>query len=172
MLLYGDHRTAHPADAQHPLGHGCKLYFWSFIVALLIFALGAGVSLYEGVQHILDPAPIIDSHVVYIVQSKGLLIGEPASRETRELILEIAREHGSVRVEHLLTIHPAPRQIIAALTLDFPDDRRASAIERDVAGLEAAIKHRCLDVRALFIRLHHPSDMVTASSTRNPSRDL
>ena len=53
LLLYGLRRAARPADRRHPLGHGRELYFWSFIVALLVFALGAGVSFYEGVIHIL-----------------------------------------------------------------------------------------------------------------------
>src|SRR5690349_7289410 len=55
LLLYGLHRAARPADLTHPFGHGRELYFWSFIVALLVFALGAGVSFYEGVMHILEP---------------------------------------------------------------------------------------------------------------------
>src|ERR1700759_3625682 len=49
LLLYGMHRAAKPPDRKHPLGHGRELYFWSFIVALLMFTLGAGVTFYEGV---------------------------------------------------------------------------------------------------------------------------
>jgi cation diffusion facilitator family transporter len=67
LLLYGIHRAAKPPDDDHPLGYGRELYFWSFIVALLIFALGAGVSFYEGIAHILDPVHISDPHVNYIV---------------------------------------------------------------------------------------------------------
>src|SRR5690349_25163647 len=52
LLLYGMHRAARRPDPEHPVGHGRELYFWSFIVALLVFAFGAGVSLYEGVHHI------------------------------------------------------------------------------------------------------------------------
>ena len=58
LLLYGLKRAAKPADASHPLGHGRELYFWSFIVALLVFALGAGISFYEGITHILHPEPV------------------------------------------------------------------------------------------------------------------
>jgi cation diffusion facilitator family transporter len=67
LLLYGMHRAARPADEGHPLGHGRELYFWSFIVALLMFMLGAGITFYEGVNHILDPHPIVDPVVSYIV---------------------------------------------------------------------------------------------------------
>jgi cation diffusion facilitator family transporter len=57
LLLYGRQRAAKPADSAHPFGYGRELYFWSFVVAILVFALGAGVSVYEGVRHILDPEP-------------------------------------------------------------------------------------------------------------------
>jgi cation diffusion facilitator family transporter len=55
LLLYGLRRADARRDRQHPLGHGRELYFWSFIVALLVFALGAGISLYEGVAHFRHP---------------------------------------------------------------------------------------------------------------------
>jgi len=252
LLLYGLRRAARPADAQHPLGHGRELYFWSFIVALLIFSIGAGVSLYEGVVHILNPAPIADVRVAYIVlglallfesgswyvawkgfrevapdlgavpdaayiaaaarskdptsfmvlfedtaaligivialagtfaaeqfampvfdgvasiaiglllaltgaflarESKGLLMGEPADPATRDRILQIARGYeGIICADTLFTVHLAPRQIVAALTLDFADDARATDIERDFAGLEARIKQGCPDVVAVFIK--------------------
>ncbi|HET9651126.1 MAG TPA: cation diffusion facilitator family transporter [Usitatibacter sp.] len=58
LLLYGARRAKRPPDDSHPLGHGREVYFWSFVVALVIFAAGAGFSLYQGVQHVLDPHPI------------------------------------------------------------------------------------------------------------------
>lgn len=67
LLLYGLRRAARPPDITHPLGHGRELYFWSFIVALLVFALGAGVAFYEGVLHILNPEPIENPIVNYVV---------------------------------------------------------------------------------------------------------
>jgi cation diffusion facilitator family transporter len=73
LLLYGQARAARPPDLSHPFGYGRELYFWSFVVALLIFALGAGVSIYEGVLHILDPEPIRDPLVNYIVLALAFL---------------------------------------------------------------------------------------------------
>lgn len=65
LLMYGQKRAAKPADAAHPAGYGRELYFWSFVVALLVFALGAGVSVYEGIVHILEPEPAVAPLVAY-----------------------------------------------------------------------------------------------------------
>jgi cation diffusion facilitator family transporter len=67
LLLLGMHRAAKPADDEHPFGHGAELYFWAFVVAILVFAVGAGVSLYEGVTKIADPEPITSPTINYIV---------------------------------------------------------------------------------------------------------
>ena len=67
LLLYGKHRAKRPADADHPFGYGRELYFWAFVVALLIFAVGAGVSIYEGIHHIRHPEPLKNPLVNYIV---------------------------------------------------------------------------------------------------------
>jgi cation diffusion facilitator family transporter len=67
LLLYGLRRAARPPDVAHPFGYGRELYFWSFIVALLVLGLGAGVSFYEGVTHIASPAPIRTGVVNYLV---------------------------------------------------------------------------------------------------------
>ena len=57
LLLYGLKRAQIPPDERYPFGHGKEIYFWSFVVAIMIFAVGAGVSLYEGIHQIMDPTP-------------------------------------------------------------------------------------------------------------------
>lgn len=59
LLLIGQARGAKPGDATHPLGYGMETYFWSFVVALMVFLLGGVLSIYEGVRHILRPDPVI-----------------------------------------------------------------------------------------------------------------
>jgi cation diffusion facilitator family transporter len=73
LLLYGMHRAKQLPDQTHPLGYSREIYFWSFVVALLVFALGAGISLYEGIQHILNPEPIESAFVNYTVLSFSAL---------------------------------------------------------------------------------------------------
>ena len=73
LLLYGMKRAAKPADDEFPFGYGKEIYFWSFIVAILIFALGGGISIYEGIRHIQHPEPISNPLVNYIVLGLALL---------------------------------------------------------------------------------------------------
>jgi cation diffusion facilitator family transporter len=246
LLLYGIHRSAKPPDAQHPLGHGRELYFWSFIVALLMFMLGACVTFYEGISHISDPHAVTDPYVNYIVlacsalfegttwaialkefrktkggagyfealqrskdppsymvlfedtaallglfiafcgtlaaqllamplfdgvaaigislvlgatalllarESKDLLIGEPASPRVCQAIVEIAKKlPGIERANVMFTVHLAPDQVVAALSLEFSDSLTTSEIEEKVLALERAIHEALPEVVAIFIK--------------------
>ncbi|HEX9757225.1 MAG TPA: cation diffusion facilitator family transporter [Nitrospiria bacterium] len=73
LLLYGIRQSKKPPDEQFPFGHGKEIYFWSFVVAILIFAVGSGVSIYEGVQHILVPNPIESPSINYMVLALAML---------------------------------------------------------------------------------------------------
>ena len=67
LMLLGVRRSQRPADTAHPFGYGKELYFWTLIVAIVIFAVGGGISAYEGLLHILNPKPFADSLWNYIV---------------------------------------------------------------------------------------------------------
>ena len=67
LLLVGHTRGEKPADATHPLGYGMEVYFWSFIVALMVFLVGGALSIYEGVRQILNPAPVISPWIALTV---------------------------------------------------------------------------------------------------------
>jgi len=246
LLLYGYHRASRPPDESHPLGYGRELYFWSFIVALLIFALGAGVSLYQGVLHVTAPEPIEDPIVSFIVlgssfvfegiswlfawrrfrsetsrlgwyeafvrskdppafmvlledsaamvgiviavvataaavlfvqpirdgigsiligillgitsiglarESKSLLIGEPAHSDLSRSILDISRRSpGVLRANGLLTVQLSPAEVVAALSVEFADDKRADDIEQCVISIGTEIRRQHPNVAALFIK--------------------
>lgn len=246
LLLYGMRRSAGGPDRDHPLGHGREIYFWSFVVALLIFTFGAGVSIYEGITHVLHPQAIEDAHVNYAVlalsalfegsswwftlrkfkqgrpgidlvravrrskdppsfivlledsaaliglliafagvycsvalqlpvldgvasiliglvlaatalilarETKGLLIGESAHQGTLDSILRIAGDiDGVVHAHHLVTVHLAPQQILAALSLEFTDEFRSPDIEACVIELEKRVLEKHPAVVALFIK--------------------
>jgi cation diffusion facilitator family transporter len=245
LLLYGLRRAKRPADARHPFGYGMEVYFWTFVVAILIFAVGAGVSIYEGVNKLANPHPVTNPVVNYVVlavamvfeagawwiafrefrrskgplgyfaavreskdptvftvlfedtaamlglivafvalalsqalglawldaaaslviglilavtaallayESKGLLIGESAGRELTEAIRRRVTAHPGVeRVNELLTMHLAPRQVLLTLSLDFEDGISAEEVERVVSELEARIKQRAPEVTRVFV---------------------
>ncbi|WGR72679.1 MULTISPECIES: cation diffusion facilitator family transporter [unclassified Bradyrhizobium] len=246
LLLYGYHRASRPPDESHPLGYGRELYFWSFIVALLIFALGSGVSLYQGLLHVAAPEPIEDPIVSFVVlglsflfegaswlfalrrfrseserfgyyqafvrskdppafmvlledsaalvgiaiaagataaavwlaqpvwdgvgsiligillgiasiglarESKSLLIGEPAHPELARSILAIARRSpGVLQANGLLTAQLSPSEVVAALSVEYADDKRADDIEQCVISIETEIRKQHPSVAALFIK--------------------
>lgn len=73
LLLVGLHRADRPADRGHQFGHGMELYFWAFVVAILLFGLGAGVAIYEGILKLLDPHPIRDAGWNYAVLGAAMV---------------------------------------------------------------------------------------------------
>jgi len=66
LLLMGVRRSRRPPDEAHPFGHGKEVYFWSLIVAISIFGIGGGMSVYEGIRHLLHPAPLVDPFWNYL----------------------------------------------------------------------------------------------------------
>jgi cation diffusion facilitator family transporter len=250
LLLYGMRRSELPADADHPLGYGREIYFWSFIVALLVFAGGAMASLWQGLQHVMTPEPIHDPGVNYVVlalsaafeggswwvswrqfsrakgrlgvyqafrrskdppsfmvlfedsaallglavaalgnlgaqllheprldgvasivigailaavalllarESKSLLIGESASPVLATSILSIAASKDGVAAANgLMTIHMAPDQVVAALSLEFQDTLKAPQIEDLVAEIEREVVDAHPQIFQLFVKPQRP----------------
>jgi cation diffusion facilitator family transporter len=246
LLLYGLVQARRPPDASHPFGYGRELYFWSFIVALLMFALGAGASIYQGIDRLLHPAAMVDPLINYIVlgcsflfegsswwvahrkfaawkggmgyfeavqrskdppnflvlfedsaaliglaiaftgtaaaqytddplfdglasiaiglllavvgaiiarETKGLLIGEPASRRIERSIMRIAgAQQGIERVNGLLTFHLGPEHVVATLSLEFADPLTTPEIEIIVDRLEQHIRAAHREVIVVFIK--------------------
>ena len=252
LLLWGRRQAKKPADALHPFGYGRELYFWSFVVAVLVFALGAGVSVYEGIIHIRYPEPAVSPTVAYVVlvvafmlegwstveafqefkeakgelgwldairrskdppsfivllengaamagivaaaiglalsqitgnpffdgaasvvigiilgvtamllayESKALLIGEAADPELVTALREmIERRDGVTGVGEVLTVHSAPDQITAMLSVDFVDTISARDVEALVCSVEKEVEQLFPLVRRLFIRPRSPAD--------------
>ncbi len=97
LLLLGLGRARRPPDKEHPFGHGKELYFWSLIVAILIFGVGGGVSIYEGITHILDPTPLEDPLVNYIVLAMAFVLeGSSWFVAAREVSGQVQPDEGFV----------------------------------------------------------------------------
>jgi cation diffusion facilitator family transporter len=73
LLLLGLKKAKKPADKDYPFGHGKEIYFWSFIVAIMIFAVGAGISIYEGIHSLMDPHPVQNPMINYIVLGLAMI---------------------------------------------------------------------------------------------------
>src|ERR1700750_44374 len=74
LLMWGRRAAKRPPDKYHPFGYGRELYFWSFVVAVLVFSLGAGVSVYEGIIHIMNPEPAVSPVIAYGVLLVAFLL--------------------------------------------------------------------------------------------------
>lgn len=74
LLMWGRRAAKRPPDKLHPFGYGRELYFWSFVVAVLVFSLGAGVSIYEGILHIGHPEPPVSPLIAYAVLLVAFLL--------------------------------------------------------------------------------------------------
>lgn len=74
LLLFGLRQARKPADKRYPFGHGKEVYFWSFVVAILIFAVGSGLSIVKGLEHIKHPSEITSPQINYLVLGLAILI--------------------------------------------------------------------------------------------------
>lgn len=94
LLLYGMKRAARPADKFHPFGYGMELYFWAFVVAILIFGVGAGVSFYEGIDKLQNPHPVSSPHINYLVLGLAVVFETGSWWIAFQELRKVKGEHG------------------------------------------------------------------------------
>lgn len=131
LLLYGLKKSKQPADQQHPFGYGAELYFWSFVVAILIFAVGAGVSIYEGIQKVYHPHPVSDPLVNYIVLALAFAF------ESVAWVMALKEFNGARKGRSFLaTVHDSKDPTL--FTVLFEDSAALLGLIVAAAGLVAA----------------------------------
>ena len=94
LLLLGERRSARAPDRKHPVGYGKSLYFWALIVALSVFSLGGGLSIYHGVDALQNPPPLEDPMWSYVVLGVAALF-EGYSWNVSRKELNTARKPGA-----------------------------------------------------------------------------
>lgn len=100
LLLLGMHRSRKPPDVQHPFGHGQELYFWTFIVAVVIFGIGGGLSVYEGITRVLHPEPLGDLTWSYIVLAAAMVFQLASSTVAFRQFRRVVRGQGIFHAAH------------------------------------------------------------------------
>ena len=108
LLLYGMHRGSKPPDEDHPFGHGMEVYFWTFVVSLLIFALGGAVAIYQGALKLMRPTPIQHAGVSMAViglsavfEIASLAVSMRAADRTRSVIARRRPKLSLLRTIHI-----------------------------------------------------------------------
>ena len=136
------------------------------IAAIFIgLAVATGNPLWDGLGSIVIGALLIGVAILLAVESKKLLIGERARPELQRYLSEVAKSTpGVCLVNEVITVHMAPEDVIATLSLDFEDDLPLSEVEKAADAIESAVKARYPEVRRLFIR---PQSRVAASAERD-----
>jgi cation diffusion facilitator family transporter len=93
LMLFGSARSRRPPDAMHPFGHGKDLYFWSLIVAIVLFGVGGGMSVYEGIVHLRHPASAENLAWSYVVLGIAVLAEGASWLNALRQMLKTRGEH-------------------------------------------------------------------------------
>ena len=120
LLLWGRKASRRPADKYHPFGYGREIYFWSFVVAVLVFALGAGVSVYEGILHIAHPEEAVSPLIAYGVLLVAFLL---EGWSTLEAFREFKVSKGKLGWWEAIRRSKDPPAFIILLTLRLIESR-------------------------------------------------
>jgi divalent metal cation (Fe/Co/Zn/Cd) transporter len=125
------------------------------VIAALAIAAASVLQqpVWDGIGSILIGLLLAATSAVLARESKSLLIGEPAHSELADSILQVAsKTPGVLRANGVLTVQMSPSQVVAALSLEFADDRRADDIEKSVVAIENQVRDAHPEVAALFIK--------------------
>jgi cation diffusion facilitator family transporter len=142
LLWIGMRRARRPPDAAHPFGHGMELYFWTTVVSILVFAVGGGMSVYEGVSHLLAPAPA-SSHA----WSYAVLAISAAFEGSSWLVA--AREFARTKRDN--GVWEEIRTIVLNLELELRGGLSVGDTAAAVTRIEDALEVRVPDLRYVFI---------------------
>ena len=129
LLLYGIKKSERPADVSHPFGYGMEIYFWSFVVSILIFALGGGIAIYEGIHHIIEPAVVENVKVNYIVLGLAILF---EGTSLFVALKEFKKDNGKFKVPSLRNL---------GFTAPYMHDGRFNTLEEVVAFYANDVNH-------------------------------
>ena len=134
LLLHGMKRSERPPDDAHPFGYGAEVFFWAFVVAILIFAIGAGISFYEGINKLLHPHPIKSPHINYIVLGAAFIFEAVAWTIAYK---EFRKAQGSEKPFHIFTAVRESKDP-ATFTVLFEDTAAMLGLIAATAGVAGA----------------------------------
>jgi cation diffusion facilitator family transporter len=102
LMLLGRGLSRKPADETHPYGYGMEVYFWSLIVAVILFGLGGGLSIYEGISHLRNPPPLEDPTWNYVVLGIAFILeGTSLAIATRKQLQDQKKDESFLHSVHM-----------------------------------------------------------------------
>ena len=152
LLLIGDRRSRKPPDAQHPFGYGRQLYFWSLVVAMVLFGMGGGLSLHQGIEQIRHGSVPRDPGWNYLV------LGVAFAAEGASFAVERARqlaadEPAVLTIRHAATLHISPDEVLLNIGIQFDPAKSAADVAAAIQRLERRIREADPRVTRIFVEV-------------------